>query len=53
MTVEFENESILDLGIDLPGIARQVIEFTLDYMTCPYEAQVNAEIRHAEMRHGM
>ncbi|MDD6615443.1 MAG: rRNA maturation RNase YbeY [Lachnospiraceae bacterium] len=44
MTVEFENESILDLGIDLPGIARQVIEFTLDYMTCPYEAQVNVLI---------
>lgn len=44
MTVEFENESILDLGIDLPGIARQVIEFILDYMTCPYEAQVNVLI---------
>lgn len=44
MTVEFENESILDLGIDLPGIARQVIEFTLDYMDCPYEAQVNVLI---------
>ena len=41
MTVEFENESTLDLGIDLPAIARQVISFTLDYMDCPYEAQVN------------
>ena len=41
MTVEFENESTMDLGIDLPAIARQIISFTLDYMDCPYEAQVN------------
>lgn len=41
MTVDFENESSLDLGLDLPAIAREVIEFTLDYMDCPYEAQVN------------
>lgn len=41
MTVDFENESTLDLGLDLPAIAEQVITYTLDYMKCPYEAQVN------------
>lgn len=44
MTVEFVNESTLDLGIDLTAIAGQVIEFTLDFMNCPYEAQVNVLI---------
>ncbi|MDO4297460.1 MAG: rRNA maturation RNase YbeY [Lachnospiraceae bacterium] len=41
MTIEFENESTLELGIELEEIAGQVISFTLDYMECPYEAQVN------------
>lgn len=41
MTIDFENESALELGIELEEIAGQVINFTLDYMECPYEAQVN------------
>ena len=40
MTVDFENEYGNDLGIELYEIAEQVISFTLDYMDCPYEAQV-------------
>jgi probable rRNA maturation factor len=51
MTVEFENESTLELGIDLQGIAGQVIAFTLDYMECPYEAQVNVLVTGEEEIH--
>lgn len=41
MTLDFENESTLELGIDLYETALAVISYTLDYMECPYEAQVN------------
>ena len=41
MTIDFENESSLDLVLDLYGVAQDVVSFALDYMDCPYEAQVS------------
>lgn len=41
MTIDFENESKADLGLDLYGIAQDVVSCALDYMECPYEAQVS------------
>lgn len=41
MTIDFENESSLDLGLDLYGVAQDVVFCALDYMDCPYEAQVS------------
>ena len=46
MTIDFENESstaISDLGY-LYGVARDVVSCALDYMDCPYEAQVSVLI---------
>ncbi len=41
MTVDFENEySELSLP-DAEALAREVVEGALDYLDCPYEAQVN------------
>ncbi len=51
MTVDFENEYGNDLGIELYEIAEQVISFTLDYMDCPYEAQVSLLITDNEEIH--
>ncbi len=57
MTVDFENECGSDLGIDLYETAKQVISCSLDYMECPYEAQVsllitdNEEIRKMNLEH--
>lgn len=57
MTLDFENESTLELGIDLYETALDVISYTLDYMDCPYEAQVNllvtgnAEIHEMNLEH--
>lgn len=53
MTVDFENESSKDLGIDLYETALEVISYTLDYMECPYEAQVNLLITGNEEIHEM
>ena len=41
MTIDFENESSLDLGLELNGVAQDVVSCALDYMDCPYEAQVS------------
>ena len=41
MTIDFENESGTDLGLELYEIAEEVISCALDYMNCPYEAQVS------------
>lgn len=55
MTVEFENESKRELGIELYEIAEEVISCALDYMDCPYEASVsllitdNEEIRRINL----
>ncbi len=57
MTIEFEDESGIALGIDAYGVAAEVIACALDYMECPYEAQVNVllvddeEIRVLNRKH--
>ena len=41
MTIDFENESGIDLGLPTEEIARTVIEGALEYLECPYEVQVS------------
>lgn len=53
MTIDFENESGKDLGIELYDIAEEVISCALDYMECPYEAQVNLLITDNQEIHKM
>ncbi|MDY3251030.1 MAG: rRNA maturation RNase YbeY [Candidatus Choladocola sp.] len=53
MTVEFENESKSDLGLNLYDLAEEVISCALDYMDCPYEAQVSVLITDNEEIHRM
>lgn len=51
MTIEFENESSVDLKLDLYGIAQDVVACALDYLECPYEAQVSVLITGNEEIH--
>lgn len=51
MTIDFENESTKELNLALYEIAEEVISFTLDYMNCPYEAQVSLLITDNEEIH--
>lgn len=53
MTIDFENESGQDLGLELYDIAEKVISCALDYMECPYEAQVSLLITDDETIHRM
>lgn len=53
MTIDFENESGRDLGLELYEVAEEVISCALDYMECPYEAQVNLLITDNEEIHKM
>lgn len=41
MTLYFEEEGELTLDIECEEIAKKVIEAALDYVECPYEAEVN------------
>lgn len=41
MTILLENETELDIGIDYEEIADKVITAALDYVSCPYECEVN------------
>lgn len=41
MTLYFEEEGSLELSLDCQVLAREVVEASLDYAGCPYEAQVN------------
>ncbi len=41
MTIDFENESSTALDLDLYEIAQDVVSCALDYMECPYQAQVS------------
>lgn len=51
MTLDFENESGKELGLELYELAERVISCTLDYMDCPYEAQVSLLITDNEEIH--
>jgi len=41
MTILLENETDMNIGIDYETIAEEVICAALDYVSCPYECQVN------------
>ena len=41
MTVLFEEEGSLELDLPCKALAEKVIEASLDYVGCPYEAEVN------------
>ena len=41
MTVFFEEEGSLTLQLPCESLAQKVIEASLDYINCPYEAEVN------------
>lgn len=41
MTLLFEEEGDLSLPLDCKSIAEKVMEKALDYVNCPYEAEVN------------
>ena len=53
MTINFENESSVDLALPLQEIAEEVINSALDYIGCPYEAEVNLLITDNEQIHEM
>lgn len=53
MTVDFENESGWEPELDLEELAGTVISCALDYMECPYEAQVSVLITDNERIHEM
>lgn len=41
MTILLENEKDFELGIEYEQIAHKVVSAVLDYVSCPYECQVN------------
>ena len=41
MTIRFDQEYRLDLGIDPEAVCRRVVEYALEYIKCPYEAEVS------------
>ncbi len=51
MTVIFENESDTDFGLPLKTLAEEVVAEALDYIGCPYEAQVNVLLTDDEEVH--
>lgn len=48
MTIQFENESNTELPLPLEETAETVIEAALDFIGCPYEAEVNLLITGLE-----
>lgn len=53
MTLQYECETEYSLGIDCEKEARQIIEFTLDYLDCPYEAEVNLTLTDNDGIHAL
>lgn len=51
MTIDFENETSTDLGLELEALAGTVITGVLDYMKCPYETQVSILLTDAQEIH--
>lgn len=41
MTLNFDEEGTLRLPLDCPALAKRVAEAALDYIRCPYEAEIN------------
>ena len=53
MTVYFEEEGDLKLDLDCEALANKVIEASLDYVDCPYDAEVNLLLTMNEEIHEM
>lgn len=53
MTVYFEEEGSLTLPLDGKKLAEEVVEGALDYIGCPYEAEVNLLLTMNEQIHEM
>lgn len=53
MTVLFEDEGNLELPLSCEEIAKNVVEAALDYVNCPYEAEVNLLLTMNEEIHQM
>ncbi len=52
MTLSLELETEFDVDFDYKKVAEKVVEYALDYLECPYEAQVNLLItNNEEIRH--
>ena len=51
MTITYENESVLDLGIPAEETARLVTEETMRVLGCPYEVSVNILLTDEEEIH--
>lgn len=53
MTINFEDESGIDLHIPLETIAEKVINAALDEVGCPYEAEISLTVTDNEHIHEM
>ena len=53
MTLFYEEEGSLTLPLECEEIAKKVIDAALDYVGCPYEAQVNLLLTMNEQIHEM
>lgn len=53
MTLNFEEEGDLALPLECEDLAREVINAALDYVNCPYEAEVNLLLTMNEEIHAM
>ena len=50
MTLYFEEEGEIKLPLECETLAKKVVEEALDYVNCPYEAQVNLLLTENEQR---
>ena len=53
MTLYFEEEGEIKLPLECETLAKKVVEEALDYVNCPYEAQVNLLLTENEQIHEM
>ena len=53
MTINYEEEGTIKLDLDCESIAQKVVEASLDYAECPYEAEVNLLLTENEEIHEM
>ncbi|MGN1167613.1 MAG: rRNA maturation RNase YbeY [Lachnospiraceae bacterium] len=53
MTLNFEEEGQLKLPLECEELAREVVNAALDYVKCPYEAEVNLLLTMNEEIHEM
>ncbi len=53
MTLYYEEEGGLDLPLACRELAERVVEASLDYIGCPYEAEVNLLLTMNEQIHGL